>query len=392
MLLHPELHPGLPSAIVARSGGGKTATAQRARGEGTVYWDDTRSRWVGQVFVDGRRRKVSDPDRDRCAKKLGELIHNESSRHVDRRSSLRGLLDDWDAKSLSRRDLAPTTLELHRWAIRVWSDEVGSVKLSELNVGHIEDTLERLARRGCTREDGQPGKPLGRSSLNKMRATIRQALAWAERRRIISHNPAASAELPARIKEGGERRALDDDELRRLLDALDGHPWRAMFLLSARIGLRPGEAAGVCADAVDLDSDPPTVAVVRGVQNQGYRPVLVETLKTRGARRTLAIPADVADALRTLVKERPKGLLFSSPDGSPVWPSTARAVLADASEAARIDPPARPNWLRHTAATNMANAGVPPHQVADVLGHTTTAMVDRVYRHRPAVIRGADAY
>src|SRR3954453_23406615 len=143
-MLHPELHPAVRSAFVAKSRGGKP-TAPPAPGEGTVYWDDTRDRGVGQVFVDGRRRKVSDRDRDVCARKLGALIHTESARHIDRRSSLRTLLAGWDEKDLSTRKLTASTLELYRWAIRIWSEEIGSVKLSELNVRHVEDTLARLA-------------------------------------------------------------------------------------------------------------------------------------------------------------------------------------------------------------------------------------------------------
>jgi integrase len=84
------------------------------------------------------------------------------------------------------------------------------------------------------------------------------------------------------------------------------------------------------------------------------------------------------------------GLLFPGPDGGPVWPSTVRAELAKACEVAGITPPVRPNELRHTFATIAANSGLPPHVVADVLGHTTTRMVDLVYRHRPDVIRGAE--
>ena len=152
----------------------------------------------------------------------------------------------------------------------------------------------------------------------------------------------------------------------------------------ARVGLRPGEAAGLCGDAVDLDGDPPTVSVVRGVQLHNSAPVLVDVLKTKGARRTLAIPADVAAALPQVGNSG--HLLFPGPKGGPLWPSTVRAELTKACDTAGIER-IRPNELRHTFATNVANSGVPPHIVADILGHTSTRMVDAVYRHRPAIIR-----
>ncbi len=121
------------------------------------------------------------------------------------------------------------------------------------------------------------------------------------------------------------------------------------------------------------------------------RPVLVDALKTAGARRTVALPPGVIAALRRHLSEHEvdDGLLFPGPNGGPLWPSTVRAELAEACESAGVTV-VRPNELRHTAATLLAEAGLSPHQVADILGHRSTRMVDAVYRHRPALVRGAD--
>lgn len=346
---------------------------RRVRGEGTVYKDETRNRWVGQVWIAGRRRKVSGMTQEEAAAKLGRLVHgDDSERHADRRVSVAKLLEDWQTKALPGRTLAPSTIEGHAWAADLWRAELGKVRLADLDALTVETALARMARRG-----------LGRASLIKARATLRQAIRWAARRRLVAHNAADAAELPPKAEGGRARRALTPDELARLLDALGDHPLRPMFLLMARVGLRPGEAAGLCADALDLDGDPPTVSVVRAVQRQAGRPVLVDDLKTARARRTLAIPADVVEALRPLPR---KGPLFGT---APLWPTTVRAELADACDRAKV-PAVAPNELRHTAATHLADAGLPPHVVADILGHTSTRMVDEIYRHRPAVIRGAE--
>ncbi len=356
---------------------------RRTKGEGTIHYDQTRGRWVGQVWIGGQRRKVSAKTKTDAAAKLGALVHgDDSGRHADRRGTVRTVLADWQAKALPGRDLAPSTIEVHRWAADLWADELGAVRLADLDVVAVEAALARMGRK-------RGG--LSRSSLVKARSTLRQALAWAERRRAIGHNPAASAELPNDTAPSQGRRALTADELACLTVALTGHPLAAMFLLSARAGLRPGEAAAVCVDALDLDATPPTVAVVRGVQLKRGRPSVVEELKTRGARRTIALPADLAGALRSHVDEHgiTSGLLFPAPNGGPLWPSTARSELAKACDEAGT-PTVRPNELRHTAATLWAAQGLPPHHVADLLGHRSTRMVDEVYRHRPPVLLGAD--
>lgn len=356
----------------------RTVRSRRPQGEGSIYYDEGRNRWVGQVWLDGRRRKVSATTREGAARALGKLQHgDESLRSIDRRSRVGALLIEWQAIALPNSGNAPSTLESHAWAIALWRERVGSVRLVELDVVKVERALAIMAKAG-----------LSRASLIKVRSSLRQALAWAERRRVIAYNPAANAELPVGAKGTRRRRALAAHDLASLLAQLEGHRWQAMFALMARVGLRPGEAAGVCVDAVDVACDPPTVSVIRAVHLERGRPVLGEALKTSGARRTLAIPADVAQLLRPLVGG--DGLLFVAPDGGPVWPSTVRAELFDACAAAGITAVA-PNELRHTAATIMADGGLPPHLIADVLGHQTTRMVDAVYRHRPPVIRGAES-
>lgn len=352
---------------------------RRGHGDGTIYFDATRNRWVGQVWIGNQRRKVSAPTKGDASAKLGALIHgDETARTADRRASVRSLLVDWQAGHLDGRDLAPSTREAHRWGAAHLTEQIGGVKLAQLDVHAVERALRTLS---------EPPHSLSKASLVKVRSTLRQALNWAERRRVIAHNPAASAELPTNATKATARRALSPDELARVLDALPA-VIDTLARLSGRLGLRPGEAAGVCGDALDLHGDPPSLAVIRAVQLVGGRPTLTDHLKTKGARRTLALPADVAEDLARLADKAGDGLLFTAPGGGPLWPSTVRAALADACMLAGVER-ITPNELRHTAATRMADAGLPPHQVADVLGHTTR-MLDEVYRHRPALIRGAE--
>lgn len=356
---------------------------RRNQGEGSVYYDESRSRWVGQVWIDDRRRKVSAKTKTECSAKLGALLHgDDAARRTDRRLTVATLLDDWQGKHLAARNLAPSTREAHRWAAGLWCERIGTVKVSNLDAPMVEAAMAKM---------GSTDKPLSRASLIKARSTLRQALAWAERRRLVAHNAAAAAELPSKAAGTKERRALTPDELDKLTRKLSGHRWAAMFALSARVGLRPGEAAGVCVDALDLDATPPTVAVIRAVQLEGGRPHLVDDLKTQGARRVLAMPTELAEQLAEHIDRRgiTEGPLFATSNGVPPWPSSVRSELADACTAAGLEP-ITPNELRHTAATIMADAGLSPHLVADILGHRSTRMVDAVYRHRPTVIGGAD--
>ena len=47
--------------------------ANRANGEGTIYEETARSRWVGQLYVEGRRRKVTAHTRAEVVDKINAL-------------------------------------------------------------------------------------------------------------------------------------------------------------------------------------------------------------------------------------------------------------------------------------------------------------------------------
>jgi integrase len=354
---------------------------RRTKGEGGIYYDATRKRWRGEVRIDGRRHRVSGRTKTDCAAALGRLLHGDpTERTADRRLTVGQLLADWQSKALANRGLAPSTIDTHRWAATLLSGELGRVRVAELDVHAVERALGRLAAK----------RELSRASLIKIRSTLRQALAWAEKRRVIGFNPAAVAELPTDTTEGDSRHALDAKQLRALFHACHDHPYGAMFILMGSIGLRPGEAAGICADVVDLDAG--TLTVMRAVRQEHGRPVLTTELKTAASHRTVRLPTVALEALREHdVSSIHGGLLFTAPDGGPLWSYTVRHELDRLCADAGV-PRIRPNELRHTAATLMADAGVPLHRIADVLGQVNTRMLDQTYRHRPPVIDVGDLF
>jgi len=73
-------------------------------------------------------------------------------------------------------------------------------------------------------------------------------------------------------------------------------------------------------------------------------------------------------------------------------PSNCRRAFTALCEQAHV-PTVTPYELRHTAASLLIDAGVPPYEVADQLGHTDLRMIERHYRHRlhPTVTAGAAA-
>ena len=88
----------------------------------------------------------------------------------------------------------------------------------------------------------------------------------------------------------------------------------------------------------------------------------------------------VADGILQVATRAAEGLVFTTRSGAATDPSNLRRELDRATGRAGLG-----HWypyeLRHTAISLLSDAGVPLERIADMAGHTTTAMVERVYRH-----------
>jgi integrase len=156
------------------------------------------------------------------------------------------------------------------------------------------------------------------------------------------------------------------------------------------LGLRPGELTGLRWD--DLDLKVGTLTVAGSLKNERGHPRLGET-KTKQSR-TLDLPSPVLAALRahsTRQKEerlgigstwRATGLVFTTEVGTPIDPSNLRRTTKALCEDAGGEP-VSPNELgRHSAASLLYDAGMSLAAIADLLGHSSTRMLEAHYRHR----------
>lgn len=379
------------------------ARARRDNGTGNIRPDTSRrgewhgsrwtGSWIGSVQIDGRRYAARGKTKGDVAAKLAQRTaealtgtgRSAGNDKVTVANAIEMFLErDLPNRKSRGRPLAPGTLENYRYNLGIVSGELGKVALTRLTVIQVEQMLDRLAERRV--------RPFGNQSLTKLVSMFATAIDAAQRRDIVHRNVARLAALPADAKRAGERNALAPDEARKLLAAIRERRNGAMWGLSLRLGLRPGEAAALHWDDVDLDGTPPTVNITRGLQRARGTVVVSDNLKTAKAKRTIELPADVADWLadhrRQQVAERLAAphwdddrLVFASPNGRVIDPARARRRLATICSEIGV-PRVTPNELRHSCASLLSDDGVPIERIADLLGHTTTRMVEQTYRHR----------
>ena len=278
---------------------------QKGNGTGTVY---PRKNKVGKVIgyrgsyfaPDGKRRFVS-------AKRKGDA---ERALRAAMADADRGLVFDagnqtvgeymmhW-LEAFARGDLAPRTYHNYKSQIREHIvPAFGTTKLSKLDTANLQALYAMKLRDGL--------KP---SSVKHIHAVLHRAMSKAVELRLISHNPAASADPPKIRQE--EITPLDAEQARVFLDAAHEEKFEALYALSLTCGLRMGEALGLKWSDIDLNAG--TLRVNRQLQRMREGGGLVFSEPKNASHRTIDLPQRAVKALQSHRKrqaeERTKGQL-----------------------------------------------------------------------------------
>ena len=363
------------------------AQGKRANREGSIYQERSTGDWRGAItLADGTRRRVRGRTRADVRAKVDVLRSRQAvGLPVGSTDSLDGFatwwLDTLDAKAASGMK-STNTVDNSRWAMEKWIlPALGSRRLVDLDPENVEGLLARMAIAG-----------MSRSSLIRVRSVLGQALDTAQRRGKVARNVARLAEMPATTAPTA-RRSLTTEQAAQLLDAARGDRLEALYLTALMLGLRPGEVTGL--RWADLSGT--RLNIEASLKNERGKLQLGPT-KTPRSRRSLRVPPPVASALKGHLRMQKTerlaagpewidtGLIFTTPFGTPIDPSNLRHSFAKLTEDAGLG-----HWtlneLRHSAASLLSAAGVPLEVIADMLGHTSTRMLEQHYRHptRPVI-------
>lgn len=257
----------------------------------------------------------------------------------------------------------PTKLTRLAW----WKEEIGDVKLADINPTLIADCLAKLARGKAQHRKGDEIVNLNRKrsgpTVNRYHGAISIVLEKAKREwHWIAENPAKKV---TRKKENkGIVRYLSDDERTALLKACRESPWDRLYLLvilALSTGARQGELLNLRYSDLDLKKGEATLEDTKNNE-----------------RRVLPLLPVVVDEIYSLTRRLDSDLLFPS-NKDPSKPYTFRSSWEIALKAAKIED-FRFHDLRHSCASYLAMDGATLLEIADVLGHKTLAMVKR-YSH-----------
>lgn len=366
-------------------------TSQRKRGnqEGSI-WQRKDGRWVA-AFHDGAGRRVQRYGKTRAevAAKLAEGLRTQAEGRVvpTEKQTVGQYLTEWLENS-ARRTVRPMTFESYSDIVRLHLiPELGTTPLAKLTPQQVQQLLNEKLDSGLS-----PRRVL------YIRAVLRRALKEAHQWGLVTRNVATLVRPPK--AERFEIRPLDPEQARRFLESVRGDRLEALYSVALALGLRAGEALGLRWEDVDLDEG--LLHVRHALQRIDGDWKLVEP-KTSRSRRTVALPAVVAQRLREhrdrQERERFKaaqlwedwGLVFCSPLGRPL--DNANVTHRFQRQLAAIGlPKQRFHDLRHACASLLLAQGVNPRVVMEVLGHSQITLTLDTYSHvMPSLQREAAA-
>jgi integrase len=358
---------------------------QQGNGSGTVYprkgKDGKVASYLGSYFApDGKRRYVSAKTKTACREKLRRVMGEADNRGFvfdAGKQTVGAYMVRW-LEDFAKADLAPRTYHNYKLQIREHIvPAFGTMKLSKLDTPNIQALYSAKLHDGL--------KP---SSVRYIHAVLHRALSKAVELRLISHNPAASADPPKVRHE--EITPLSTDQTRAFLEAARGQKYEALYVLSLTCGLRMGESLGLKWSDIDLEAG--TLRVNRQLQRIREGGGLVFSEPKNASRRTIDLPQRGLEALRTHRKDQleeklramayeDSGLVFATGKGTP---QDAQNVINRHFKPLLKQedlPLIRWHDLRHTCATLLLGRGVHPKLVQHLLGHASIAMTLDRYSH-----------
>lgn len=258
--------------------------------------------------------------------------------------------------------------------------ELGAIKLEVLNAHTIQHFYNGLSQKG-----------LSAKTVKNVHGVLHELLQQAVRIGYLRINPSDACTLPRVVKK--EIKPLSDDAIRQFLEAVQGHRFEILLMVTLFTGLREGEALGLSWDRVDFNKG--TLLIDRQLQRAkdetGERRYSLVSLKNDKWRRIT--PADfVMELLRRQWSRQAEwrlragpawedsGLVFTNELGEHLSPYTVYHNFKRLAASIGI-PEARVHDLRHSYAVAAIKSGDDIKTVQGNLGHATASFTLDVYGH-----------
>ena len=301
-------------------------------------------------------------------------------------------LDEWYHTWLfdyRKKELKPNSFTRYEGIYRnyIKDTDLGKVKLTDLRTSHLQRYYNNLM--------DIYNKPA--STIKTLNTRIKPCLEEAERQGYIQKNYCKLVKLPADI-EVKEIKILTKEEQNKFLNYIDDSTHKILFMLALGTGLRLGELLGLKWSDINFDEGILTVnrtlQRITDINRDGTRDRMVveQEPKTKNSIRDVNIPNNILKELKIHRKNILEQKLLLGKDykdndyvicndfGEPM--NNNRPAKLFHSILNKLDiPQMKFHALRHTYATRLFEAGVPPKTVQALMGHYDISITMDIYTH-----------
>lgn len=350
---------------------------RRSRGEGSIYFDDKRNRWIVQMWTLEGKRISRSTLTERDARELKRQLEDEQRKGKDltaRMPTLAALTVLW-LRDVIQPNQKPNTHYQYGSVMDLYVlPDLGHYKLDEINTPMIQRWVNSFKERKLSASTV-------RNAYARLKFVLDTAVSW----HYITSNPAIGVKLP-KLKPSVDH-SYTIEEAQQLLAACEDWRLKALIWTMILLGMRRGEALGLVWR--DYDRKAGTIKVSQQIQEIDGKVVISPTPKNDQTR-TLPLTPGLEQLYQALWTERQDerrliedwkehGLIFPSNVGTPLAPSNFNRAFTALCKRAGVRK-IRIHDMRHTTATLLGEQGEQEAVIAALLGHTP-ATITRRYAH-----------